>query len=232
MRRLLFILSFLVLILLTSFSIAVYNAEFLLSTTLTKELGVPVSVKKITYKNSLLTISDILVGSPNNAKIPYSLKIGSIQVSAPATNYLKKTIFLKKVVIDTIDMNIEFYSSDYSNGNWSTILANLKSSSADQTSRRNANIDLLLLNNLNFKLLTPAQKQPSTLPPLKTLQFKNLQTANGDLTASISQAILNHLVQAVFWKNAIPSALSLPIDASSNAVNNTFETIKNIFNFN
>jgi uncharacterized protein involved in outer membrane biogenesis len=229
MKRFLILLALFLSILSLGLSIALWNIEFLVANSLSKKLGAPVTIKKISYNHSLLRIDQITIGNPRPSSLPHALTIGSIRLEAPLWNYLKKRIVIQRIIFDEVDMQIEFYNQNHSEGNWNSLLANLETSSTKQNSDRNAVINYLIINNIHFELLLASQKKPSTLPPIKTLRFENLETANGDLAARISEAILGHLVQAVFWKYAIPSTIRFPFDASTNALNTGFDTLKGIF---
>lgn len=232
MKRLLAVLGIAFSILIIALAISVWQFRFITEKILTKKLGVPVTIESISYGKSLISIENVIIGNPPGSKLPFALRIEHIEMQAPFYQYFRKTIVFDKFVFENMDMNIEFYDKAHSKGNWISIIEHLKENEDSQTnigSERGAFIKLLLINDLEFKLMSPTLKKPTTLPPLQSMKFENIQTANGDLTGRVSQAIIHHIVQQVFWKYSIQSTLKIPLQLPQDATNTVFDSIKGIF---
>lgn len=232
MKRLLLVLGISLAILIVVFGIVYLNFNRVISSVLSSKLGVKVKVERIGFSNNVISIENVTIYNPKGSALPFALKIGQAKIEAPLSNYFRKQIVFNGFHLNDIEMNIEFYDAKNSKGNWSEILQNVnKDSGPDVDTGRSAVIKLLTISNMNFKLLLYGQKQPTVLPPIKSMKFKDISTDKGDLSRKISEAILNHIVQAVFWKNAIKSTIEFPYEVSKSAFSNMLDPIKSFFNF-
>ncbi len=232
MKRLLVILGIASLILVATLAITIWQLGPITEKILSHKLGVLVTIENISYEKDLIVIDNIVIGNPPGSKLPYAMKIKHIGIKAPFDHYFRKTIVFEEFLFLDVDMNIEFYDAKHSRGNWNSIIERLQSEESDQTdtgSSRNAIINELVLKNLNFQLLLPGSDKPTKLAPLKSLKFEDVQTENGDLTGRVAEAILNHVVQAVFWKYAIQSTLEFPFQVSDTAFETVFNSFKGLF---
>ena len=68
----------------------------------------------------------IQIGNPPNSILPYALQVATLQVSTPLTRFFDDRIVIDLMTMDDVYLGLEFESQGSTNGNWSTIMRNLK----------------------------------------------------------------------------------------------------------
>lgn len=165
--------------------------ETLLSHWLSKKLSCTLSIKEVKLGLNSLTLKGVQIKNPPNCRLPYALTNGSIVVTANLWDFLKGTIPISQIHLESGILGIELYNSSGSENNWNTLLKEF-------TLKRDGKgftIDRLVVTNLQFKGLRSKKEFP--ISPLYYLELDHLGTLRplcmGQVGQSLFEGILFNL---------------------------------------
>ncbi len=184
-------------------------APSLVSSSLSKKMGVDVSIGSIGASSDEVKVQYVSIANPAGSKLPKAFSVDKIAVDSPLTNYVKDPIIIDEITLDNVYLSIEAASPTGGlSGNWGKIIDNLNKSSppAAKSDKKGTQVTIkkLILTNINVDLVTLLQAgSVQRLPTIPRLEFTNISSDSGMPIEPIISAIL----AAVLKNNGIESIL-------------------------
>lgn len=171
----------------------------IISRELTGKAGVPVHVGAIYFTPSKIGVDDLVIMNPPKSVTKKALSIQETKIMAPLTNYLKSDIYIDEITIDDMFLSIEFDKKGSPNGNWATIMGNLKSRTSSGGKQRRVFIKRVVLTNVNAVLAYRNERgRVKKLSTIKHLELKNISSEGGIPSSQIMHIILQESLKSIF----------------------------------
>lgn len=173
----------------------------LLASSLSKKLGVLVEIGDIKLSWNSINIEKFEIGNPPEYTLSRALGIDNIFIQAPLPNYLKDRIEIDEIDLDNVHLGLEFESPTTTNGNWTTIMNNIKASSADTPGKTGKTVFIkqIVLTNISTDLIyRSAGKKPRRLPLIKRMVLKDVSSEGTGVMNQIMKSALGEMLKEVF----------------------------------
>ena len=185
------------------------------SKALSKRAEVPVSIGSIHLLSPGVAVKRIQVGNPPNSILPYALQVATLQVNTPLTRFFDDRIVIDLMTLNDVYLGLEFESQGSTNGNWSTIMRNLKQSTGKEKATAQEKgkttsvlIKKLIITNLNIDLVYQrGDRRVRKLKPIKRIELNNISSEGGIPTAQIMDIIMSEMLRNVFSKEGLQNML-------------------------
>ncbi len=205
---------------------------------LSKQTHVTVSIDDIDVSLNSLRIQKTNIGSPKGSLLPKAFSSEEILLEAPLTHYLNQHIEIDEISLDHIYLGLEFDSKGSKEGNWTTIMRNMKQSSPttmqpkDQTkTARTVMIKKLLLTDLSIDLVYRNEgNNVKHLAPIARLELTNVSSEGGIPADQISQLILAETLKSVFQQQGLENMLEDVFDMPQTTLEKFTQPFKSLFN--
>lgn len=208
MRRLLSaLITIIILVILIGFIAYLYRST-LTSSVLSSKVGSKITISEINFNPPHITVDDFKMRNPLGFKNSYALEIRQIDVDAPYSNFKNNVIEINKIQLNDVTLDVEISGAS---NNWDAIITNVaKDEKTDSTGK--ATIKLLEINNLHVKITMPnGEVKEATI---NHLEYRDVQTNNGDLAKKIMQAVIAKLMLD------IKNTYKLPLNVTQEGVKN------------
>ncbi len=208
----------------------------MLANNMSKKMHVTVSIGDIGLSWKEISISNAEIGNVKGGILPKAFSAEQIYVNAPLSNYLDKVIVIDQIAVNDIYLGLEFDSAKSTNGNWTTIMKNLKSSTAvkekESSSGKIVFIRSLLLTNISVDVVYIKEGgKVQKLPPIKSIELKNISTEKGIPMDQLMNSVLGQMLQSVFIKQNLQNMLQDIIQNQSD-IQKFLSPFKGFFNAN
>ena len=202
---------FLILLILLGLGYIVYlKAPDLLSHMISKKTKVPVKIEAVHFKSQEILIDNFVMANPPKATLPNALQVSTIRIAAPYKNYFQNPIIIDEIHLQNIYVNIQIFDQKHTKINWNTIIDNMQNDEKSFFSaKRSALIKKLILTNIMIDLITADGKRQN-LPPIKSLEFDNINTEKGFPIQEITEIIIKHMMHTIFKQKALESLFQAP----------------------
>lgn len=173
----------------------------ILSSQLTKKMGVPVHISSLQIFPSRISIENTSIGSPPKSVLPKSLLVEETKIYASIFEYFKDDIVIDTITMNDIYLGIELDKQGSSNSNWSYIMGNLSKGKASDKGEEKTKVLIkkVILTNLDIELAYRDQKgKIQKLKPIKRLELTNITSEGGIPSAQITHIILQEALRQIF----------------------------------
>lgn len=212
MRKFFAVIFFLILITTGLGTVAYMNSAYLLAKVISNKIHLPVSIKALDFYEKHFSIRNLKMANPPEARIPIGLKVEAIDITAPYTHYIKNPIVIDKIHMNDLHINIQFYNKERTNGNWHTIIKNIKQKNETPLSfEREVVVKKLLFTQIYIDLILSNGKIYH-LPPIEKIEFKNITTKKGIPIQEISKIIVEKMVHSIFLEKSLQAIIKTPVD--------------------
>lgn len=203
----------------------------LLSNSLGRKFGVPISIDSMHVSSSEISLKELLIGNPRGYQLPKAFSAKTLDVHAPLKQYLKEHIVIDEVHIDTIYLGIEFDSHTSTHGNWSIIFSNaVKEGDLDKKGTSILIKKLVCTNIQTFLLFRSVPGSMKQLPNIDRIELTNISTEGGFPTNQLMASVLGQMLKQVFIQQHIDNMIKGIFQSPSNAIDGFFKPFKGIFN--
>jgi hypothetical protein len=212
LKKIIVLTSLIILFLFPLFIYFAYlNSGWILAQNLSHMTKTPVTIHQVDFHRDCFKIEQLVVGNPQEAYIPAAFRAKTVEIRAPYSQYLKKSITIDQIVIDDIYINIEFYTPDKIEGNWQVLIENMKQEnrSPSKTGRKTL-IKELVLTNVQVNLILSDGKI-HRLSPIKHLEFQNVTSEEGIPIKEISEIIARKMVYSVLKEEGLNLIIKIPL---------------------
>ncbi len=199
MKKIFVVLFFLV-IFLSIAGAAVYSYRVpLINRNLSSLFSVPVSLEKFDLTSRSITVGGFVIQNPPRSIVPRAMTVNSIQINTPIWNFLEPNTEVESIVINGIDVDVEFYDPFYQKMNWDPILGSSSSQTAEvpNDSESSVSVKKLTLQNLRITLRLPNQA-PQVYSVRGPVTYQNLDSRKGGVTKVMGDLIVRIIMQQVF----------------------------------
>ena len=194
MKKLFGILAIILLLFGSLGSYIYYASPTLLANIISKKTQTPVSIHSIDWKKDRFKIFNLSIANPKKSRIPTAMNVKKIEISNSYLNYLKNPIIIDQITLDSVYINIEIYNKAKTEGNWQTLLDNLKKDHKEFFSiERQALIKKLVLTNIKIDVILSDGKVHN-LSPIKRLEFDNIESDKGIPSQEITEIIMQKMI--------------------------------------
>lgn len=204
------------------------KAPDIIASSLSEKMKVAVKIGDIALSTDTVSVKKIEIANPKGSKLPVAFSTDSITVEAPLKNYIDDAIVINAIEINNVYMSLEFSSPTATEGNWPTIIDNLKKSSpkadpkAEQKKGKSVLIKKLILTDINadlvYTLTGGAIQKLKTIP---RLEFDNVSSESGISLDQIMGLILQQTLESVLKEQSLENFLEKAIE-SPKSVLDTF----------
>ena len=165
----------------------------ILGSILTSSFGAKTTVNNTIISTNFVKIYTLKIRNPTGTKHRNALKIKTISIYAPLTNYLKENLIINEIILNDLMLDVEILPGNKNLSNWDQIISHIQNSKpSTKKSNSDSTVKLLQINNLKVRYTDINGKTKVT--NIKNLTFKNLSTKNGDITSQIAKTILMRMI--------------------------------------
>jgi hypothetical protein len=212
---------------------AISKAPSYLSDKLSTQLKVPVHIGDISVSLNEIGVKQVEVENLPNHYLKKALSIDSISCKNELLNYLEKKISINEICLDGIYLGLEFNSPKGTEGNWTTLMDNLQSSSKENSpSKESKTVEIkqLVLRNIQVDVVYQSQGgKVKRLPLIKEIVLKNINTAEGLPADQITQSVLGQMLRSVFVQENLKNMFEGILEQPQNALDTLFQPFKGLF---
>ncbi len=174
----------------------------IVSSKLTKEMQVEVSIDDIGLSPWSISVHKLSVDNPSGSILPKALTLAEIDVNVPMTHFFNKEIVIPTMTLDDMYLALEFEAPKSKKGNWTTIMQNLSDSSGpsekSKDDDRSVLIKHLILTNVDVDLAYKSTGQVRKLKPIARIDLYNISSKGGIPTAQIMNIVMSEVLRNIF----------------------------------
>lgn len=189
---------------------------------LSKKLKVSVEIDDMSLGWGKIQVDKVVIGNPPGAILSKAFSCSSIDVLAPFTNYLDQKIIIDEIDVNDVYLGLEFDSAKGTDGNWTRIMGNLKSSTGQESngkkkkgaeppkesSQRSVLIKRLVLTNIDVDVVY--RKEGGKVQKLKRIdriELTNVSSEGGLPMDQVMNSVLGQMLKSVFEKQNLQNML-------------------------
>lgn len=187
-----------------------------------KKLKVSVEIDDMKLRWGKIEIDQVTIGNPSGSILSKAFSCSSIDVLAPLTRYLNQKIIIDQIEVDNVYLGLEFDSAKGTEGNWTRIMGNLRSSTgqnnngkkkkAEQApaagSQRSVLIRRLILTNIDVDVVY--RKEGGKIQRLRRIdriELTNVSSEGGLPMDQVMNSVLGQMLKSVFEKQNLQNML-------------------------
>ncbi len=209
-----------------------------ISARLSKGMQVKVVIDDIDLATHAITVQKVSIGSPKGSLLPKSFSCERILLEAPLTRYLDQHVDIEQINLDHVYLGLEFEAKGSKEGNWSTIMRNMKTSSPatiqpQETSKtsRSVLIKKLVITDIAIDLVYKNEGGTVRhLAPIDRLEFTNISSEGGIPADQITQLVLAQTLRSVFEKENLENMLEDVFNMPKTTLEQFTGPFKSLFN--
>ncbi|MBI5274439.1 MAG: hypothetical protein HY860_05235 [Chlamydiales bacterium] len=213
----------------------IYSSPKLLSKSLTNLVGSSVTIKDIIYKKGEFSIKNISMDNLPHYTLKKAVHATSITFKTPYYEYLLPNIIIDEVIIDDLDISIEFSNQTNTVGNWTEIIKNVdKALYKTNTSKtkhihgRVIVVKKITLNNTKI-LLKQYERDPIVLEPIPHLTLTNIDSEKGIPMDKITHIIIKQVIKTLSDQAGIADMLISVITLPARLIQLVFDPFSIFF---
>jgi hypothetical protein len=175
------------------------SAPYLFSKQLGKALEVPVKTNRLTVSASEVDITQLHISNPEGSVLPTAFTAKTFRIFTPFLNYFKEEIVIEEIVLDQIYLTIEFNAAGSKQGNWTTLMGNLKNSTKQGDQNKKVLIKKLVLTDITTDLVFDRHTgRVRNLPHIGRMEFANVSSQGGLPMHQIMSSVLGSMLYDIF----------------------------------
>lgn len=204
-----------------------------ISKSLSEKAKVKVTLNHISLGLRKIKGFNLKVNNPPRSILPKALKIKKIVSNAPLTTYFHDDVIIDDLLLSDTYLGLEFDSTFGSDGNWTTIMNNLRRS-LGQDSKKDSNRKVLIrrleIKNLNIDLVFKTNSENiRRLKPIESMVFYNVTSEGGLPTGQIMNLVISEMLKEVFSKEKLMDMLKDTIQSPGRSGQDVFDSLKSLF---
>lgn len=202
----------------------------MLANNLSKKMKVSVAIDSIGLGWGKIDLKKIEIGNPPKSILSKAFSCNEIDVYAPFTRYLDRHVVIDEIDLKDVYIGLEFESPKSTNGNWTTIMNNIQSSTAvGQTNQqkrqaqattpekqRSVLIHRLILTNINVDVSYKKDGgKVRRLPQIPRMELTEISSEGGLPMDQIMNSILGEMLKQIFIQENLKNMLQELINPDS-----------------
>ncbi len=197
-----------VLLLLLGIVIVVYmgwgRLPGMISERLSQKMGVRVTVERVGLGPSKIDIHNLEIANARGyTTLKRAFAADEIAIRAPLFRYTKREIVIEEIKIDNIYLGLEFDNIKGTNGNWTTIMANLEKSgqkpASSKDKSRSVFIKKVILTNINTDVVYISEgRSVKRLKTIPYMELNNISSSGDELSEQLANSVLGQMLKQVF----------------------------------
>lgn len=194
----------------------------IIANNLSKKLKVSVEINDISLGWGKFQIDQVVIGNPPGTILSKAFSCSSINIFAPFTNYLDTQVIIDEIDVNDVYLGLEFDSAKGTEGNWTRIMSNLKSSTGQEDNgkkkkggkatseetQRSVLIRRLILTNIDVDVVY--RKEGGKIQKLKRIdriELTNVSSEGGLPMDQVMNSVLGQMLKSVFEKQNLQNML-------------------------
>lgn len=212
--------------------ISLPKAPKILASSLSKKLGVLVSIKSIKFGISDTKISSVEISNPQDYKLAKAFSSGEIEISSPITEFLKSEVKIDEVKVDDIYLGLEFDFKNSLNGNWTKILSNFQqNTNINKNTGKEVFVKKIIFTNIASEVMFRDSGDSQKLPIIDRIELQDISTKGGLPIDQLMGTILAQMLKQVFIKQNMNNMLKgIILDAPEKTIDSLMKPFKGFFN--
>jgi hypothetical protein len=198
-----------------------YHMNVILAGDLSRKTGTTVSIEKLSIGFKKLKIQGLKIGNPKGyEELPFAFTAEKVTFHAPLYQFLKRSIAIDTLEIENVYLGLIFNSIQGSEGNWSQIIENIRSthgvSKILELEERRVTIENIYFKNISTDVVYKDNPTDiKQLPLIESLDFTDLSSEGRSLSDQIMNSVLGKMLESIFikenLKNMIQNVVILPV---------------------
>ncbi|MDR2539781.1 MAG: AsmA family protein [Chlamydiales bacterium] len=223
----------LIVIILLAFIIFAFIAKSrlpdIVSNHLSKKMNVPVQIDDIHLNWNRIDMDKVTIGNPSGSVLPKSFSCDRLFSLAPFTNYLKRHVIIDQIKIDNVYLGLEFKSPLSTDGNWSKIIDQMRSSST--STFRTVFIRKLILTNIDVDLVYISEgNSAKRLRHIDRIELNDVNSEEGIPTNQITSLVIQEMIKQVLLEQNLQNLIKDVIKNPEKNIKKILNPFKKIFN--
>jgi len=176
---------------------------------LSKEAGVTVTIGDIGATLDRINVRRFYMGNPPGRVLSKALTIQKAEIDAPISHYLEDHITIDKVDAKNIYIGVEFDKKGSSNGNWTTIMGNIKRNALQNGGKKKTVlIRKLILRNIDIDLAyTNERGKVKRLKTIDKIELNNISSEGGIPSSVIMDIVLQQMLDEIFSRENLQNMI-------------------------
>lgn len=200
----------------------------IVSNNLSKKINVPVQIDDIHLTWNRIDIDKITIGNPSGSVLPKAFSCDQLFSLAPFMNYLKRHVVIDQIEIDNVYLGLEFKSPLSTDGNWSKIINQSKSSSTNTF--RTVLIHKLILTNIDVDLVYLSEGNVvKRLRHIDRIELKDVSSEGGIPANQITSLVLQEMIKNVLLQQNLQNLIQDVIQNPEKGIKKILSPIKKLF---
>ena len=224
-----------ILIIVTALFISWNYIPYWISSSLSKKIGVDVSISYINLTPFSIKIYDLEVENPSKFQLKKALEVAKIETQTPATTFFKDEITIDKIALTNAYLGLEIESPTNTKGNWTYLIDQLNSSiksSSTGEGKKKFFIKKLTVDNLNIDLLVKSQGgKIKKIKPIAHMEFNNISSEGEFPVGQLTSIIMSSILKEVFSPENLTNMLKDTFTNPAQGASDLFNTLKSLFSF-
>ncbi|MBS0603953.1 MAG: hypothetical protein JSS60_02830 [Verrucomicrobia bacterium] len=196
---------------------------------LSKKLKVAVEIDSFGIGWGKIDVKKIQIGNPPHSILSKAFACNEIDVLAPFTNYLSNHIVIDEIDLQDVYLGLEFDSPSGTNGNWTTIMGNLKKTTGGSSapsgngkskkknkemqqpaptgSARSVLIHRIVLTNIDVDVVYKTDGKVKKLPRIPRMELNEISSEGGLPMDQVLNSVLGEMLKQVFIKENLKNMM-------------------------
>lgn len=209
----------------------------IISHKLSKTAGVTVSIEDIKFSSSSIEVDTIHVHNPKGYhKTKRALSVGTLTVDIPFSHFFDNKLVINEMTLDDVHIGLEFDSPKNPQGNWTTIMNHMSSSTTKEKNKAKDTdkttsvlIKTLVITDLKIELAyKTGNKANHKLRTLDKIVLNNISSEGGLPANQIMNIVLQETLRNIFSQEGLQNMLEGILNPNQSE-NNVIDTLKGLF---
>lgn len=232
--RLSSILIILILIIVVALFLGWSRIPDMIANNLSKKFNVSVVIDAINLGPKKIVVKKMQIGNPPSyTSLPKAFSAQEARIEAPLTRYFSKDVVIEEVNINDIYLGLEFDSASSTDGNWTVIMSNYRSSTAEENQEkkeRSVRIKRLVLNNISIDLVFKKDGGSiKKLPMIDQIVLTDITSEGGIPMDQLMSSVLGQMLKSVFTKENLQNMLKNLLETPEKTLNKVIKPFKGLF---
>ena len=236
MKKLWSILICVIIILFAAIFFSWNYLPYWISHNLSKKIGVAVSIGHMNLSPTRARILQLSIDNPEGCILDKALTVKKIQANSPITSFLHDNVVIDEVVFSDLYLGLEFESALNTQGNWTMIMGNLRSSLGGSSLGEGVNtaekkgksflIKRLAVERMNIDLVfRQGDGRIRHLKPVAHMEFKNVRSDGPFPMGQLTNIIMSEVLKEVFFDQHLQDMLQNLIPSPGKGAYNSLRSL-------
>ncbi len=207
----------------------------MLATRMSQKMKVNVTIDDINLSPAAIKVRKLEIGNPRGSILSKAFSSELIDIQAPLMRYLNEDIVIDEIHIDKIYLGLEFENAKGTQGNWTTIMSNVESSTKPPANtqekkpgkERTVLIKKLILTNIDTDIVYRQEGgKVKHLPRIDRIEIDNINSAGGFPIDQLMDSVLGQMLKQIFIQQNLKNMLDNLLNQSQGQIDQYLQPFK------